>query len=103
MSDPVFGISITRIDNEPRPAVWSDMAVVGIIGTAPSADADVFPLNTPVFMYSDDRTKALGLGSTGTVADAINLINAQCRATIKVRHVVNQGETAPGWTAEGRA
>ena len=77
MSDPVFGISITRIDNEPRPAVWSDMAVVGIIGTAPSADADVFPLNTPVFMYSDDRTKALGLGSTGTVADAINLINAQ--------------------------
>ena len=26
-----------------------------------------------------------------------------CRATIKVRHVVNQGETAPGWTAVGRA
>jgi hypothetical protein len=26
-----------------------------------------------------------------------------CRATIKVRHVVNQGETAPGWTADGRA
>ena len=25
------------------------------------------------------------------------------RATIKVRHVVNQGETAPGWTADGRA
>ena len=26
-----------------------------------------------------------------------------CRATIKVRHVFNQGETAPGWTADGRA
>lgn len=77
MSDPVFGISITRIDNEPRPAVWSDMAVVGIIGTATAADADVFPLNTPVFMYSDDRTKALGLGTDGTIPDALNLINAQ--------------------------
>ncbi len=31
------------------------------------------------------------------------LEDAACRATIKVRHVVNQGETAPGWTAEGRA
>ena len=39
MSDPTFGISITRIDNEPRPAVWSDMSVVGLIGTAPAADA----------------------------------------------------------------
>ncbi|MEZ5853151.1 MAG: hypothetical protein R3D68_21160 [Hyphomicrobiaceae bacterium] len=77
MSDPVFGISITRIDNEPRPAVWSDMAVVGIIGTATAADADVFPLNAPVFMYSDDRTKALGLGTDGTIPDAITLINAQ--------------------------
>ena len=55
MSDPVFGISITRIDNEPRPAVWSDMAVVGIIGTSPAAHASVFPLNTLVFIYSDDR------------------------------------------------
>ncbi|OYW52248.1 MAG: phage tail protein [Hyphomicrobium sp. 32-62-53] len=77
MSDPTFGISITRIDNEPRPAVWSDMAVVGIVGTAPDADASVFPLNTPVFMYSDDRTKYLGLGTDGTIADALNLINAQ--------------------------
>ena len=38
MSDPTFGISITRIDNEPRPAVWSDMSVVGLIGTAPAAE-----------------------------------------------------------------
>lgn len=77
MSDPTFGISITRIDNEPRPAVFSDMSVVGIIGTAPNADASVFPLNTPIFMYSDDATKYLGLGSSGTIKDALDLINAQ--------------------------
>lgn len=77
MSDPTFGISITRIDNEPRPAVWSDMAVVGIIGTAPDADVDAFPVDTPVFMYSDDAAKLTALGAAGTLTGAINLINAQ--------------------------
>jgi len=77
MSDPTFGISITRIDNEPRPAVWSDMAVVGIIGTAPDADVDAFPVDTPVFMYSDDAAKLTALGAAGTLAGALNLINAQ--------------------------
>jgi phage tail sheath protein FI len=77
MSDPTFGISITRIDNEPRPAVWSDMAVVGIIGTAPDADEDVFPLDTPVFLYSDDAAKLSALGADGTLGGAIRLINAQ--------------------------
>ena len=77
MSDPTFGISITRIDNEPRPAVWSDMSVVGLIGTAPAADADLFPPDTPVFMYSDDASKRTALGAQGTIPDALALINAQ--------------------------
>ena len=77
MSDPTFGISITRIDTEPRPPVWSDMSVVGLIGTAPDADAAVFPADTPVFLYSDDATKLTALGATGTLRDAATLINAQ--------------------------
>ena len=77
MSDPTFGISITRIDNEPRPAVYSDMSVVGLIGTAPEADPAVFPLDTPVFLYSDDAAKRTALGTQGTIFDALNLINAQ--------------------------
>jgi hypothetical protein len=77
MSDPTFGISITRIDNEPRPAVYSDMSVVGLIGTAPEADPAVFPLDTPVFLYSDDAAKRTALGAQGTISDALNLINAQ--------------------------
>ena len=80
MSDPSFGISITRIDTEPRPPVWSDMSVVGIIGTAPDADVTVFPADTPVFLYSDDATKLTALGATGTLRDAVTLINAQLGA-----------------------
>ena len=77
MSDPTFGISIARVDNEPRPAVYSDMSVVGIIGTAPDADEATFPADTPVFMYSDDAAKLTALGASGTLKDAITLINAQ--------------------------
>ena len=77
MSDPTFGISIARIDTEPRPAVWSDMSVAGIIGTAEAADAAVFPLNEPVFLYSDDAAKLTALGAPGTLRDAIDLLNAQ--------------------------
>jgi hypothetical protein len=53
------------------------MSVVGIIGTAPDADAAAFPLETPVFLYSDDATKLTALGATGTLRDAITLLNAQ--------------------------
>src|SRR5690348_9655453 len=77
MSDPIFGISITRVDNEPRPASVSDMSVVGLIGTAPDANDTAFPLNTPVFIYSDDVAKLTALGVTGTLPDAIQGINDQ--------------------------
>ena len=77
MSDPTFGIAITRVDNEPRPAVYADMSVVGLIGTAPAADAGVFPLDTPVFLFSDDADKLEDLGATGTLRSAVGLINSQ--------------------------
>jgi phage tail sheath protein FI len=77
MADPVFGLSITRVDNEPRSPVWSDLSVLGIIGTAPAADALLFPLNTPVMLFSDDAAMLTALGETGTLSDAIRLVNAQ--------------------------
>lgn len=77
MSEPTFGISLTRINNEPRPAVHSDMSVVGIVGTAPDADAAAFPENEAKFVYSDDAAALTALGDSGTLADAIRLLNAQ--------------------------
>jgi uncharacterized protein len=77
MSDPVFGLSIERVDNEPRPAVGADLSVVGLVGTAPGANSEVFPYNTPVALFSDETSKILALGLTGTLAKQIDLINAQ--------------------------
>jgi len=77
MSDPIFGIAITRLDNEPRPAVRADMAVIGLVGTAPAANASAFPINTPVLMTTDEAAKVLALGATGTLPAQIELINEQ--------------------------
>ncbi len=77
MSDPTFGIAITRLDNEPRPAVASDLSVIGLVGTAPGANPSVFPLNDPVMIYSNDASWLLALGLTGSLVAQIDLINAQ--------------------------
>ena len=77
MSDPVFGLSITQIDNEPRPAIVTNMSIVGLVFTAPSADATEFPLNKPVLFYSSDEKKLTKMGKTGTGYNAVNLINQQ--------------------------
>lgn len=74
---PTFGVSIIREDNEPRVAVDADLSVVGIIGTAPAAVALTYPLDTPVSIYSNDAAAVEALGATGTLRNAINLINAQ--------------------------
>jgi Phage tail sheath protein FI len=77
MSDPIFGISITRVDNEPRPAVVTDMSVVGLVFTAPDADESEFPLDTPVQFFSDDAEKLAKMGKDGTGYRAVSLINEQ--------------------------
>lgn len=76
MSDPTFGLSITSINNEPRPAITANMSIVGLVGLAEDADADDFPLNTPVQIYSDDTAALAKLGA-GTLYDAISAINEQ--------------------------
>ena len=62
MTEPVFGISFQREDNEPRPAVESDLSTVGIVGIAEGADPIAFPLNTPVLIYTSDAVNIPRLG-----------------------------------------
>lgn len=77
MTDPVFGINIQRLNNEPRPAVATDMSVIGLVGTAPDANTTTYPINDPVLVFSDDATAIAALGLTGTLAKQFDLINAQ--------------------------
>ncbi|TRD16973.1 phage tail sheath subtilisin-like domain-containing protein [Palleronia caenipelagi] len=60
-------------------------AVVGLLGTAPDADATKFPLNTPVLLKGTP-TDAAGLGDAGTLKDAVDDVFDQIGAyTIVIR------------------
>lgn len=77
MSDPVFGIVLRQVDEEPRPVLGADLSTIGLIGPAAGADVDVFPLDTPVKIYSNDYAKLAQLGTSGYLSDAIEGINTQ--------------------------
>ena len=77
MSDPTFGFGFNTIENEPRPAVVTNMSIVGLVGTAPLADPDDYPLNVPFTFFSDDVTTLAALGKDGTIYDAVVGINQQ--------------------------
>ena len=77
MGDPNFGIVIRKVDREPRPVYGADLSTIGLIGPAPAADASVFPLDTPVLIYSNDNDKLAKLGDQGYMRDAIQGINDQ--------------------------
>jgi phage tail sheath protein FI len=59
--------------------------VIGLIGTAPDADAAKFPLNTPVLVAS--RSEMAGLGEAGTLQAALDLIYDQAGAVVVVVRV----------------
>jgi phage tail sheath protein FI len=81
MSDPVFGISIRRIDEGARPVLAADLSTIGIIGPAPLADPTAFPLDTPVFLNSNDTRTAKKLGESGYLADGVRGVNDQLGET----------------------
>ena len=67
-------------------------AVVALLGTAPDADADKFPLNTPVLSNGNPADFA-DLGDTGTLKDAVDDVFDQINPrTIVIR--VEEGADA---------
>lgn len=77
MAEPVFGISIRPVDEEGRPVVAADLSTIGIIGPSDDADADYFPLNTPVLLDSNRISLLRHLGEDGYLSDAVRGINDQ--------------------------
>lgn len=80
------GVEIVRIDDGVRPISTVKSSVIGLVGTAPDADSERFPLDTPV-LIAGNRTEAARLGKTGTLPEAIDGIFDQCGAMISVIRV----------------
>lgn len=94
----LHGVEVLEIDAGPRPIQTVRSSVIGIIGTAPNADAAAFPLNTPV-MIAGSRREAAKLDTTGagtgTLPSALDSIFDQAGAVVVVVRVAEgTGEAA---------
>ncbi|MGE5509925.1 MAG: phage tail sheath C-terminal domain-containing protein [Bacteroidota bacterium] len=88
----LHGIEVIEVTDGIRPIQTVKASVIGIVGTAPDADTDVFPLNEPVLLIGDQRKAGL-LGAAGTLRDAISDMYTITGATIVVVRVA-EGATA---------
>jgi len=86
MTTFLHGVEVLELDTGIRPIRTVRSAVIGLVGTAPNADNDAFPLNTPV-LIAGSRAKASQLGSTGTLPSAMDGIFDQIGAAVVVVRV----------------
>ncbi|MBN4079000.1 phage tail sheath subtilisin-like domain-containing protein [Gammaproteobacteria bacterium AH-315-C21] len=86
MDQFLHGVEVVEIDNGPRPISTVRASVIGLVGTAPTADSIKFPLNTPV-LIAGNRIDAAMLGTTGTLPKSIDGIFDQAGAVVVVVRV----------------
>lgn len=89
----LHGVEVVEIDTGTRPIRTVRSSVIGLVGTAPSANADKFPLNTPV-LIAGRRADAAGLGTDGTLPAAIDGIFDQVGAMIVMIRVEEGADDA---------
>ncbi|MBS7703328.1 phage tail sheath C-terminal domain-containing protein [Chelatococcus asaccharovorans] len=88
----LHGLETLEISDGIRPIQTVRSSVIGIIGTAPDADVEKFPLDVPVLVLNP--RDAIDLGVEGTLPDALRAIQSRVWAwCIVVR--VTEGATAP--------
>lgn len=71
----LHGIEVIQIDDGIRSIRTVTSSIIGIVGTAPEADAARFPLDTPVLVTGPRM--AAELGNDGTLKDAYSAIYAE--------------------------
>lgn len=95
-TDFLHGVEVLEIDSGARVITTVKSSVIGIVGTAPNADAAAFPINTPTLIAGSQREAAkldmLGTGE-GTLPAALDAILDQIGAVVIVVRV-EEGATA---------
>lgn len=70
MADFLHGVEIVVIDDGIRPIRTASSSVIGVVGAAPDADPEAFPLNEPVLVLGS-LTQAAKLDTTGARAGTL--------------------------------
>lgn len=93
----LHGIETIELDSPSGPVQTVKSNVIGLVGTAPDADPDLFPLNTPVPVFAD-ALKAGQLKSAGTLLDGVDAIFSQKSAVIVVTRVAEGQSQEETWS-----
>lgn len=89
----LHGVETVERNNGPRPVETIDTAIIGLVGTAPDASDDLWPLNTLIPIYGSNGEVA-GLGGAGTLKDSIDGIFDQAGRVSQTICVVRVAEGA---------
>jgi phage tail sheath protein FI len=87
------GISLTEIPSTSRTIATVASAMIGIVATAPAANADAFPLNTPV-KVTGLADAILAAGADGTLKGALQAIADQVHTPVIVVRVAPGADAA---------
>ncbi|ATA57216.1 phage tail protein [Variovorax boronicumulans] len=91
------GVRVFEVDEGGATIRVVSTAIIGLVATAPLADAEAFPLNTPVLLTNPAGSVGKA-GATGTLAKSLKAIGRQAQAvTIVVR--VEPGADAAATTS----
>jgi hypothetical protein len=86
MPDYLHGVQVVNLTSGVRPIRTIKTGIIGVVGTAPLADANEFPLNEPV-LITGSRAKAALLGADGTLPQVMDAIFDQIAPVIVVVRV----------------
>lgn len=86
----LHGAEVQNVARASQSASTIDISVIGIVGTAPYADAAQWPLNTPILVSGDDVSLIAALaandpaneGDVGTLAPAFSDILDECAPVV---------------------
>jgi phage tail sheath protein FI len=92
-TDFFHGVQVKVVTSGLRSIATAASSIVGVIGTAPEAKEDTWPLNTPVAILGSSDLKKVGdLGTSGTLYDALDsdILDVTDATIVAVR--VEEGE-----------
>ena len=94
------GVRVAEVNDGTRTIRTVSTAVIGVVCTAPDADATTFPLNQPALVTNVDT--AIGkAGTQGTLKDTLTAIGQQAKPIIVVVRV-DEGMDDETTTANAR-